>query len=105
MSASVGLMDSATDASASAIGRVHDKLEPLTQRILARELVVDTLQELRRLAKGNGTSALSPHSLTALVTHDYFRSGQGFHWRARVDDARAVREERGARARATRGGG
>jgi len=54
MSQSVGLMDSATDASASAIGRMTETLEPLTLRILQREHVVETLQELRRLAKGNG---------------------------------------------------
>lgn len=53
VSQSVGLLES-TDASASAILRVQEKLDPLTQRIINREHVVETLQELRRLAKGNG---------------------------------------------------
>src|SRR5262249_16803602 len=61
VSASVGgLLHSATHPSASEIWRGQEKVEPLTQRILGKEQVVETLQELRRLAKGNGPCLYSP---------------------------------------------
>eukprot|EP01128_Nolandella_sp_AFSM9_P006224 TRINITY_DN3151_c0_g1_i1.p1 TRINITY_DN3151_c0_g1~~TRINITY_DN3151_c0_g1_i1.p1 ORF type:complete len:824 (-),score=169.85 TRINITY_DN3151_c0_g1_i1:258-2705(-) len=53
MSHNIGLLDSTTDTSASQMGRVNESLDPLTEKILKHEDVVDTLQELRRLAKGN----------------------------------------------------
>lgn len=55
-------MDSTTDTSASQLSRVGDMLDPLTEKILKHENVVATLQELRRLAKGNGTLLFFRHS-------------------------------------------